>query len=322
MNVKKWGKVISGMLFLGLISTLILPVSAVSTDKSIGNGAVTFMGVTEESTIQVALYDEQNTPVNLPLLKMDKNGTVKYDRTVKPNDSCIIYSAYTLNGNLLVPASEYEATGIEHIDNNEDYMKATERTFLFTKEGYFLAEYDPAPVVLSDGFGPSQDIQYFIIQIGETAIPSAPSALSNLTATINQSKVIWDGVETPFEAYTINGNNYFKLRDIAYVLSGSVKQFDVTWDGAKNAINLLTNQPYTVVGGEMTSSSIQGTVVPVLNTAAIYLDGEPILLTAYTINGNNYFKLRDIAAQIQFGVSWDPVSNSIQVDTSTGYVAE
>ncbi|NLL71755.1 MAG: hypothetical protein GX238_11580 [Epulopiscium sp.] len=37
----------------------------------------------------------------------------------------------------------------------------------------------------------------------------------------NTSKVLVDGVFKKFEAYTIESNNYFKLRDVAMVLNGT-----------------------------------------------------------------------------------------------------
>lgn len=146
-------------------------------------------------------------------------------------------------------------------------------------------------------------------------------ATRNYTAAPNSSKVLVNGNAVDFDAYTINQNNYFKLRDLAQILSGTSKQFDVTWDGAKNAINLISGKPYTAVGGEMARGD--GTAKQAqANESAIYLDGELINLAAYTINGNNYFKLRDIGAAFEFSVSWDGASNTIAVDTSKGYAGD
>lgn len=137
------------------------------------------------------------------------------------------------------------------------------------------------------------------------------------TATKNMSTVRVNGVVTGFDAYTIGGYNYFKLRDIAKVISGSSKQFDVSWSGEKNAINLLSGKAYTVVGGEMVLSSGTTQVTASLNTAAIYLDGAPISLTAYTINNNNYFKLRDLGKALNLGVDWDDITSTIFIDTNS-----
>lgn len=62
--------------------------------------------------------------------------------------------------------------------------------------------------------------------------------------------------------------------------------------------------------------------VPTLNTSIIYKDGVQLELTAYTINGNNYFKLRDIAEAFNIGVIWDNKTKIIEIDTTSSYVAD
>lgn len=141
-------------------------------------------------------------------------------------------------------------------------------------------------------------------------------------AVPNSSKVLVNGKEIAFQAYTINQNNYFKLRDIAQVLNGTEKSFAVDWDGELNAINLESGKPYEPQGGELTVSSDPTQETGILSDSTIYLDGKVLDLTAYTINGNNYFKLRDLADALDFGVGWDGASNTITIDSSTGYVAE
>lgn len=122
-----------------------------------------------------------------------------------------------------------------------------------------------------------------------------------------------------FDAYNINGSNYFKLRDLAMALKGTEKQFEVNWDGANNAINLITAKPYTAVGGELTGQTDSMPKEAVPTTSKIYLDGLEQSFAAYTIGGNNYFKLRDIGKAIDFGVTWDQNTNTIGIDTSISY---
>ncbi len=154
-------------------------------------------------------------------------------------------------------------------------------------------------------------------------IPATAHA-TDVTATKTVSKVTVDGVVKSFDAYTINGNNYFKLRDIAYILSGTAKQFEVTWDGDKNAIKLNKQMKYTSVGGEMEASIGGNTKTATQSTAKVYLAGfgEELKITAYTIDGNNYFKLRDIGSIINFGVEWDGKNNTIAIKSTTYYLAE
>lgn len=56
-----------------------------------------------------------------------------------------------------------------------------------------------------------------------------------------------------------------------------------------------------------------------LSTAKVYLTGAAADLTAYNISDNNYFKLRDLGRQLNFGVDWDGNTQSISIDTSNGY---
>lgn len=141
------------------------------------------------------------------------------------------------------------------------------------------------------------------------------------TAAPNRSTVLVNGEQVAFDAYTINQNNYFKLRDLAKVLSGTGKQFEVTWDGSNKAINMLSGKPYTAVGGELAQGD--GTnKTATINTATIYLDGQPVSLLAYTINQNNYFKLRDVGQAFDFDVTWDGANNTIVIDTNQSYTAD
>lgn len=81
--------------------------------------------------------------------------------------------------------------------------------------------------------------------------PAAAVHAQYATAQPSSHTVILDGVAISPTAFNIGGNNFFMLRDIAYMLNGTAAQFEVAWDGALNAINLLMGRSYTPVGGEM-----------------------------------------------------------------------
>ncbi len=145
---------------------------------------------------------------------------------------------------------------------------------------------------------------------------------AQVSAIRTTSRVLVDRTSRSFDAYNINDNNYFKLRDIAYVLNGTGKQFAVGWDGAKNAISLTTEKPYLSVGGEMTSSVGSTVKTATTTTAKIFLNSKEVFLTAYNIDGNNYFKLRDLGESLNFGVDWNASLNTIQISSSKGYTPE
>jgi len=152
------------------------------------------------------------------------------------------------------------------------------------------------------------------------AAPAATAA-DRPVARPTASIVLVDGISVPFDAYTINNNNYLKLRDIAYVLRGTQKQFEVVWSEEENAIILTSETPYTINGGEMTAKGSE-TRTPSQTNSTIYLDGAEVEFAAYNIGGNNYFKLRDIGRAINFSVEWDAEITTIVVDTSKPYREE
>jgi hypothetical protein len=135
------------------------------------------------------------------------------------------------------------------------------------------------------------------------------------------SSIFVDGKLESLGAYNINGNNYFKLRDLAFVLNGTKKQFNIDWNSSANEILLTSGQSYIPVGGEMSGIG-DGMKIPVPTSANILLDFRKIHFTAYNIGGNNYFKLRDVAAALDFGVTWDGAAQRITIDTGTGYTPE
>ena len=124
--------------------------------------------------------------------------------------------------------------------------------------------------------------------------------------------VCLDGLKYNTVAYNIDDNNYFKLRDIAKILDGTIKTFDIKYDGATNSIDMLSFYDYTSVGGELTPGD--GAERTALSSSAfLTLDGVPIKATCYNIDGNNYFKLRDITDALDCRVEWDGNNQMIWV---------
>lgn len=128
--------------------------------------------------------------------------------------------------------------------------------------------------------------------------------------------ILVNGQAVDFDAYVISGNNYMKLRDISMAINDTSKQFNVTWDGKQNAINIISNTPYSAVGGELAKGD--GTAKNATPcTSTILLNGQKIELTGYTIGQNNYFKLRDLGSALGFIVDWDGANNTVTIDTGS-----
>ena len=132
------------------------------------------------------------------------------------------------------------------------------------------------------------------------------------------TKIMINGEMKSLVAYNIKGNNYFKLRDIANVLKGTEAHFDVLWNGEKGAIEIIPQKDYST-NEEMTSEKIENPQI-VKSSAKIYRNNKLVLLNAYNINGNTFFKLRDLADVINFGVDWNADEGVIEINTSAEYV--
>ena len=53
-----------------------------------------------------------------------------------------------------------------------------------------------------------------------------------------------------------------------------------------------------------------------------YINGQQAALTAYSISGNNYVRLRDIGKAVDFGVTYDGSTNSVHIDPNAHYEQE
>ncbi|RRD94420.1 hypothetical protein EII17_07955 [Clostridiales bacterium COT073_COT-073] len=152
----------------------------------------------------------------------------------------------------------------------------------------------------------------FICLISIGPVSASPTAIPST------NKVAVNGKLVNVRAYVIENANYFKLRDIAMAVNGTAKQFDVSWDGESRTISLIPDSPYTVVGGELNPD------LPEINSIMQSQDhltmfSIPHHLSAYTINGNNYYKLRDLCALMSIGVTFDAAANQVNIDTTTSY---
>ena len=79
-----------------------------------------------------------------------------------------------------------------------------------------------------------------------------------------------------------------------------------------------------VVGGILLGTALAAPVAGAALTAQmssqkIVIDGKPAQIEAYSIGGNNYCKLRDVGKAVGFHVSYDPLTNTVRINTSKAY---
>lgn len=132
-------------------------------------------------------------------------------------------------------------------------------------------------------------------------------APAEISISVNDSNV-------SFPAYNVDGNNYIKLRDLALMLAGSKKQFEVGYNGINNTILLTRGKSYTVIGGEFLKSTDMVSMMVALSKATVYIDDIETNLKAYHIGGSNYFKLQDLGFALDLGVLYDSTTRNISID--------
>lgn len=128
-----------------------------------------------------------------------------------------------------------------------------------------------------------------------------------------------DGKSVSLWAYKIGDGisfkAYFKLRDIAMVLNRTDKQFDVSWDGAKNAVSLTTGALYTPVGGEFDAPAHDMSAY--LPTTVFYIDKRQVPMRSYIVNNTHYVELSDLAENLMFASACNEVKHTVDIDTKT-----
>ena len=138
--------------------------------------------------------------------------------------------------------------------------------------------------------------------------------VKTVNAVKSSQKVSVDGKTVEIDAYNIDGSNYFKLRDVAVILSGTEKEFDVGFDKKENLITIEPGKAYSKVKdavSKITKESAKG----LEKVNDVLYENNTIYLTTALIDSSNYVKLRDIAKFVDFSLKYDGAKKEIMIDT-------
>ena len=142
----------------------------------------------------------------------------------------------------------------------------------------------------------------------------AVPALAEGDVRLSPQSLEVDGKAVTCEKYNIDGNNFFKLRDLAWLLNGTDSQFDVGWDAQKGVVSITTNHAYTAPDGHELEQRGDLSREAKRSTQTIEIDGaERSDLTAWNIGGSNFFQLRELGRALGFDVDYIPASNTAVV---------
>ncbi|MGM9916147.1 hypothetical protein [Anaerotignum sp.] len=125
-----------------------------------------------------------------------------------------------------------------------------------------------------------------------------------VTAKPNQQEVTLDGHDEKMQCYNIDGYNYFRLRDVAEMVTQHIEEeyyhFNVKYDPVLKFISLVKGEDY--VPAEETAVYEIGTeakqaVLSDTSTGYYYMQG-------YVIDGYTFYKIRDVARALELQVDW------------------
>jgi hypothetical protein len=149
---------------------------------------------------------------------------------------------------------------------------------------------------------------------GDYAAPQGRITLASKAAVMPTKQALTvNGEARTAEVYNIDGANYFRLRDVAALLSGTAAQFSVEYDEASNTIVLSTGKAYQKQSGDLTPGEDKSETA-VRSAQKLVIDGEPVIdLIAFNLGGSNFFMLRALGEKLGFSVEYDEATNTILV---------
>lgn len=134
----------------------------------------------------------------------------------------------------------------------------------------------------------------------------------NAKTKVSGQNLIFDDKETSVKGYIIKNNNYFKLRDLASLLANTDAGFSVNYIENKNIIEISREGNYTKTKDDLQELKDSNSD-PKPSSQKILVDGEEISFNSYSVDGYNYFSLRELGRVIGFYVSFDNESNTVIV---------
>ena len=151
------------------------------------------------------------------------------------------------------------------------------------------------------------------VMFGTTSVSAATVKATYVVVESTVNDDIHSSAE--LNTFNIGGDTYVLLGDLAHRLDGTLSTFDITSDSSEKAIKIITQRQYTAK--TLTSKlDIKEKAKKNVTTAkpTVYINGSKTKITAYTIDNNMYFKLKDLAKVFKF--TFKVKSNILTIKTS------
>ncbi|WP_308534312.1 glutaredoxin domain-containing protein [uncultured Peptoniphilus sp.] len=113
-----------------------------------------------------------------------------------------------------------------------------------------------------------------------------------------KEKIYLNGEEQNIISYEINGENYLRLRDLAFTLKDSNAKFSIDFDEKEGKIIVKTGKDYDGGALEAPKENLDAKE----NKMPILVDNRATDIKSYKINGYSYYKLKDLGEALYFDV--------------------
>lgn len=139
-----------------------------------------------------------------------------------------------------------------------------------------------------------------------------------IVALKKDNLVIMDGENKNLQAYSIDGLDYYRLKDIGFILNGTIKQFNFEAIKILNGEDVfLKNHTLYEAKGEELENIGEYIAYSMETKIKLYLNGEETSLKGYLIGQDYYFTLEGLGQILDFGVN-KTQENVINVSTNYG----
>ena len=191
----------------------------------------------------------------------------------------------------------------------------------FIANGTFFRYYRHRAIILNGGSKMKKLISLILILV--LAVSLCASALA-ADIMVSPHTLTIDGKTVDCRAYAIDGHNYYRLRDLAAALSGTVNCFNVEYDTAADAVVITTGKNYAdptpLVSYNVPNEPYVPSTEPQYYAPSVQklvVNGKTVTgIDAWAIDGNNYFKLRDLQPILGFELDYDDTAKEVQITTT------
>ena len=140
-------------------------------------------------------------------------------------------------------------------------------------------------------------------------------------AETSGEKVRFDGKDIKINSYLINRSNYVRIRDAAALLKDTPAKFMVSYDNESQKV-IITKGENQKEDFTYVEKREEEEIAKTNKQKIVDSQGKDIELNGYFIDGYNYFRLRDLAKIIDFGVAYDFKTQTVLLDSKNAKIED